>query len=225
MSDTQEYDSSSESDTEQQQELAAELERLKQKTKKKPKKIVPTTDPNVELVKPSKKKPKARVRKIYVDPDELEEQPDGEKIQIVYRRKKKGAPKKDPSAEVTLEKEEYEEVLDEGRPKKIPKMSKKIVKWNENNDMFETVKKHNPKAKQKKDGSVDERSKKTRTPAQIAAFEKCRKAREDKKRARELAKQQETSSTVKQTVKELASKLPPKVDKPAVRKPESFFDF
>lgn len=206
------------------------LNRKKEAAKAKRKKKVIKVAKDVEVIKPHKPKRPKKIRKIFIDPDELSdcEQDDLGRIQIVMRRTKKGRPKQAEDDPIEIYKVD-EEVVEEGRPKKKKKMTKKDLNWNVKNDEFQKIKKHNPKAKQLANGAADNRTSRERTPAQRAAFLRCQegaaKARALKQKQKEEEARRLAKETGKTVVEELAKRAPQPPPKKKTKRYDDLFDF
>jgi hypothetical protein len=181
-----------------------ECDPIEQPVKKKRKKTemvtVPTSHPDV-TVQVKKKKPGPRTQKIIVYEEDLPKT----KYQIVHKSRKRGRPSSKsevdvPETDQGIKIEEDQIVID--RPEKKKELSARQLKRMELDAKFvEMEAVAGRKLRQTKNGKVDKRCVKARSPAQIAASQRLA---EFNKELRKQKKQAESKSAVKEVISELA---------------------
>lgn len=131
-----------------------------------PKKRVPTNDPNVEVLVATKRKgkpPKKKVITVYKE--DLEDDP--VPTQVVIKNKKKGRPREEPDL---IEVKEETIVLERPNKKTKPPTKKQLEREENIRRFAELEQVAGRNLKQRKNGSVDLRSVREKTPAQKAAW-------------------------------------------------------
>lgn len=181
-----------------------ECDPSEQPHKKKRKKVetvnVPTSHPDV-TVQVKKKKPGPRTQKIIVYEEDLPKP----KYQIVHKSRKRGRPP--TKAEMMVENkddgvqiQENQIIID--RPEKRKELSARQLKRMELDQKFVEMEAiAGRKLRQTKNGKVDKRCVKERSPAQIAA---AKRLAEYNKELRKKKKQEDNKDAVKEVISELA---------------------
>ncbi len=173
----------------------------KQRKRKKPETvIVPTSNPNI-VVEMKRRKPGPRVQNVIIYEEDLP-QP---KIKLIQKSHKKGRPK--TKQEVIFEKDqgidiqEDKVVIDRPGEHKKPPNARQLKRMELDQKFVEMEAIAGRKLRQNKNGQIDKRSIKERTPAQIAA---ARRLAEYNKELRKKKAEEKSKQAVKEVITELA---------------------
>ena len=176
-------------------------EQKKQRKRKKPETIlVPTSDPNI-VVQMKRRKPGPRLQNVVVYEEDLP-QP---KIRIIQKSHKKGRPR--TKQDVVVEKDEgahiHEDkvVIDRPAENKKPLNARQLKRMELDQKFVEMEAIAGRKLRQNKNGQIDKRSIKERSPAQIAA---ARRLAEYNKELRKKKAEEKSKQAVKEVITELA---------------------
>ena len=172
----------------------------KKKRKKPDTVIVPTSNPNI-VVEMKRRKPGPRVQNVIIYEEDLP-QP---KIKLIQKSHKKGRPK--TKQEVIFEKDQGVEiqedkvVIDRPGDHKKPPNARQLKRMELDQKFVEMEAIAGRKLRQNKNGQIDKRSIKERTPAQIAA---ARRLAEYNKELRKKKAEEKSKQAVKEVITELA---------------------
>jgi hypothetical protein len=172
----------------------------KKKRKKPDTVIVPTSNPNI-VVEMKRRKPGPRVQNVIIYEEDLP-QP---KIKLIQKSHKKGRPK--TKQEVIFEKDQGVEiqedkvVIDRPGDNKKPPNARQLKRMELDQKFVEMEAIAGRKLRQNKNGQIDKRSIKERTPAQIAA---ARRLAEYNKELRKKKAEEKSKQAVKEVITELA---------------------
>ncbi len=172
----------------------------KKKRKKPDTVIVPTSNPNI-VVEMKRRKPGPRVQNVIIYEEDLP-QP---KIKLIQKSHKKGRPKtkqdiiyeKDQGVEV----QEDKVVIDRPGDHKKPPNARQLKRMELDQKFVEMEAIAGRQLRQNKNGQIDKRSIKERTPAQIAA---ARRLAEYNKELRKQKAEAKSKQAVKEVITELA---------------------
>jgi hypothetical protein len=201
VEETDEEDCQPEEEEEEEEQQPPPPPAKKQRKRKKPETvIVPTSNPNI-VVEMKRRKPGPRVQNVIIYEEDLP-QP---KIKLIQKSHKKGRPK--TKQEVIFEKDqgidiqEDKVVIDRPGEHKKPPNARQLKRMELDQKFVEMEAIAGRKLRQNKNGQIDKRSIKERTPAQIAA---ARRLAEYNKELRKKKAEEKSKQAVKEVITELA---------------------